>query len=159
MRLPTWVVVPVRLVAAAVRHPNSAQVMTIRGGRGCRAGGAHGAGSESLVSTFTTSELADYAAEHGAGIPLLISSHGETYGIGGFSWVPDEGIIYLSGACPHDPLNPAAISVPDDPVATARVRHDLAEKRAAHLEALAAEIRANYPEPGLPHVLTRRAAR
>ena len=32
MRLPVWVVAPVRLVAAAVRHPNSAQVMTVRDG-------------------------------------------------------------------------------------------------------------------------------
>jgi len=33
VRLPVWVVAPVKLVAAAVRHPNSAQVMTIRDGR------------------------------------------------------------------------------------------------------------------------------
>ena len=33
MRLPVWVVAPVRLIVAAVLHPNSAQVMTIRDGR------------------------------------------------------------------------------------------------------------------------------
>jgi len=98
-----------------------------------------------FAEPFTAAELAAFAAERGSEGPLRISSHGETYGIGGFSWDPDEKIIYLSGACPHDPLNPAAISVPDDPAATARVRHDLAEKRAAHLEAIAAEIRAKYP--------------
>jgi hypothetical protein len=30
--LPTWVVAPVKLVASAVRHPNTAQTMIIRDG-------------------------------------------------------------------------------------------------------------------------------
>lgn len=96
--------------------------------------------------TFTTAELAEFAAEHGMDVPLLISSHGETFGVGGFSWEPDEKVIYLVGMCPFD--NPiAAVSFDGDPDATARGRHFLAERLAAHMEEVAAKIRAKYPKP------------
>lgn len=97
--------------------------------------------------TFTAAELAEFAAAHGMDVPLLISSHGETYGIGGFSWVPDDEAIYLVSMCPFD--NPiGAVSIDGDPDATTRLRHHLAEQLAAHLEEVAAGIRAKYPESG-----------
>lgn len=108
-------------------------------------------------STFTAGELADYAREYGD-VPLFISSHGERYGIGALSWDPDEKGIWLLSMCPYDnPIAAVSIEYPaegdedgedgvTDPVATARLRHHLADKLATHMEEVAAGIRAKYPE-------------
>jgi hypothetical protein len=87
--------------------------------------------------------LAEFAADHGDDLPLLIRSHGETYGVGGFSWDPREGAVALASLCPYDaPF--AALSLPDSPETTAQFHHDMAEKLAVHLEEVAASIRATY---------------
>lgn len=93
--------------------------------------------------TFTTGQLAEFASKYGD-VPLFIRSHGETYGIVGFGWSPDDGFITLSGGCPQDgPF--AAFSIPDDPASTARLHHQAAEELARHMEEVAATIRARYP--------------
>lgn len=93
---------------------------------------------------FTTAELADYAERYGD-VPLMISSHGEVYGVDLMSYEPDHNAIILNGSCAISYINPAAISLEDDPEGTAALRHRIAEQVARHLEEMAAGFRARFP--------------
>jgi hypothetical protein len=102
-----------------------------------------------LESDFTMGDLARFMKSDGSeDAEVMIISHGETYGIGGLLFDPGTRRVYLEGGCPSDAVfNPAAVSVSGDPLATARNRHQIAERLAAHLEEIAACVRADYPKP------------
>jgi len=95
---------------------------------------------------FGSAALAEFAAGHGADVPLRISSHCGTFRVDGFGYDPHERVITLSHGCPHN-LPFWAASYRGDPEGTARVHHREAEKVARHLEEEAARFRAKFPAP------------
>ncbi len=98
-----------------------------------------------IESDFTVRDLWDFAIENDLeDTHVVISSHGERYGVG---WIGnDHGQLWLGDLCEHYVgINPAAVSVPDNPEGTKRARAKLAEELAAHLEDVAARLRMDFP--------------